>query len=76
MRKMGFANIWIEIIMKHVLTVSYSLLMNGCPYIKFKLSRSIRQGDPFSPYLFIHCSKALITCLTKLKMLGTLLAFL
>ena len=33
-------------------SVEYSVIVNGRPTGKFKGTRGIRQGDPFSPFLF------------------------
>lgn len=50
---MGFPNNLINIIMHCISSVSYSILINSNPTNTFHPSRVIRQGDPFSPYLFI-----------------------
>lgn len=53
MKRMGFNDKWVELIMECVSTVSYSLLINGEPMGNIKPSRGIKQGDPLSTYLFL-----------------------
>jgi hypothetical protein len=62
MERLGFSRRWIDLIMKCVTTVSFSILFNGHKLEKFKPSRGIRQGDPISPYLFLLCAEGL-SCL-------------
>ena len=49
----GFEQHWINWIVNLVSTTSYSLLINGAPTKPFWPLRGIRQGDLFSPFLFI-----------------------
>ena len=65
MKKMGFDSRWIQLIMKCVTTVTYSVLVNGQPHDSITLTRGIRQRNPFSPYLFIICVEALSSILSR-----------
>ena len=55
----------IELIMSCVTTTNISILFNGSKLNSFKPSRGIRQGDPFSPYLFILCMEYLGALIEK-----------
>ena len=65
MRKMGFQDRWISLMMMCVNTVSYSVLINGKPKGRIVPSRGLRQGDPISPYLFLLCAEGLSAMLQK-----------
>ncbi|KAK9993595.1 hypothetical protein SO802_023298 [Lithocarpus litseifolius] len=65
MKRMGFNEKWVELVMECVSTVTYSLLINGEPVGNIKPSRGIRQGDPLSPYLFLLCSEGLHRMIKK-----------
>lgn len=72
MEKMGFARIWITWIMACVSSVSFSVLMNGNEHGFIKPERGIRQGNPLSPFLFILCAEALVSCLKVAESSGRL----
>ena len=57
MEKMGFTDHWIKLMMLCVKTVTYSILVNGEPKGMITPTRGIRQGDSFSPFLFLLCTE-------------------
>jgi hypothetical protein len=65
MRRLGFVERWIQLIMGCVQSVSYSIIINGSPVGDIHPSRGIRQGDHISPYLFLICAEALSALLQQ-----------
>lgn len=65
MRKLGFSERWIGLMMMCVKRVYYSVLINGEPKGKIIPTRGLRQGDPILPYLFLLCAEGLIATLRK-----------
>jgi ribonuclease HI len=70
MKKIGFADKWIGLVMYCVTTVTYSVIINGAPEGCIKPCRGIRQGDPISPYLFLLCAEALSSNFTAAGITG------
>ena len=70
MRKMGFREMWINLVMGCVKTVSYSVLVNGDPCGMIFPTRGIRQGDPLSPFLFLFCTEGLNGLIKKAELQG------
>lgn len=72
LEKIGFDRVWIRWVMGCVSSVSYSVLMNGNSHGFIRPERGIRQGDPLSPFLFIVCTEALVSCLNHSEASGSL----
>ena len=70
MRKLGFNEKWISLIMMCVTMVSYSVLINGEPRSNIIPSRGLRQGDPISPYLFVLCTEGLSAMIRQKEVVG------
>ena len=45
----------------------FSILINGSPSGFFRSSRGLKQGDPFSPYLFLLAMEALSQLLSSAR---------
>lgn len=70
--RMGLNSVWIDFIMRCVTFISYFILINGHPQPSFKPSRGFRQGDPFSPYIFILYAEGLSRLLFKVESKGSI----
>ena len=45
--------------MKYITSVLYSIIINGAAYGNIMPTQGLRQGDPFSPTLFLICTEGL-----------------
>ena len=59
--KMVFDEKWVSWIHWCISSVSYQVLINGEPKGNVSPTRGMRQGDPFSPFLFILMTETLIS---------------
>ena len=54
---MGFNEGWINLVMKCISSVSYSVIVNDTTPGNIVPTRELRQGDSLSPYLFLLCAE-------------------
>jgi hypothetical protein len=65
MRRMGFVDEFVKLIMECVTTVSYPFRINENLTDVVIPGRGLRQGDPISPYLFLLCVEGFSGLLNK-----------
>ena len=70
MRKMGFEDTWVKLVMECISTATYLVLINGEPYGNITPIKGLRQGNPLSPYLFLLCREGFLGLLKNAELLG------
>ena len=65
MEKLGFSPKWVNLVMRCITSVSYSVLINGVACGNITPTRGLRQGDPLSPTLFLICTEGLSALIHK-----------
>lgn len=57
MERISFANSWVDLIMRCIIFVSYSVIVNGKVDGTFIPFRGLRQGDPLSLFFFLYAMR-------------------
>lgn len=65
MRKLGFVDFWVNVVMRCVRTVKFVIQINCVDSSPFFPERGLRQGDPILPYLFILCAELFSHLITR-----------
>ncbi|KAI5329450.1 hypothetical protein L3X38_028847 [Prunus dulcis] len=65
LKRLGFNDKWVELIMDCISTVTYSVQVRGVASGMIVPSRGMHQGDPLSPYMFLICAKGLSALLSN-----------
>jgi len=63
---MNFPDLWRKWIKECVSIATTSELVNGSPTDEFPLERSLRQGDPLSPFLFLLAAEGLNVMMSEM----------
>ncbi|VVA19333.1 Hypothetical predicted protein, partial [Prunus dulcis] len=65
LKRLGFNDKWVELIMDCISTVTYSVQVRGVASGMIVPSRGMRQGDRLSPYMFLICAEGLSALLSN-----------
>ncbi|XP_030487638.2 uncharacterized protein LOC115704575 [Cannabis sativa] len=67
MKKMGFHDHFVQLILQCVSTVQYTILNSGKEVGPITPHRGIRQGDPLSSYLFLICAEGFSSIIKRFE---------
>lgn len=70
LKRLGFHDHWVKLVMSCVTSVTYSALVNGKPGLLVTPTRGLRQGNPLSPYIFLLCAEGLSSMLNQVERRG------
>ena len=65
LEKLGFSSRWVNLVMKCITSVSYSVIINGATSGNIVPTWGLRQGDPLSPILFLIYTEGLSALINK-----------
>lgn len=68
--KLGFGQRWVDLIIKCISLVHYSILVNCQPRQKIIPTKGLRQENPLSPYLFFLCGEDLSSLVNYYEVVG------
>ncbi|CAL9005797.1 unnamed protein product, partial [Prunus brigantina] len=75
LKRLGFNDRWVELIMDCISTITYSVQVWGVASGMIVPSRGLHQGDPLSPYMFLICAKGLSALLSNALRIKHISAF-
>lgn len=75
LKRLGFGEKWLKWIDSCVCNASLSVLVNGSPTHDFPIGKDLRQGDPFSLFLFTLVTEGLAKIVKQVVSIGAFKGF-